>query len=280
MEKMQAIGEPFPVQYSSCSDKKPKYFEWTNEHCPIKVFMDQAIAPGMNYTKKPGDTKKVAWICESRAIFHSWAFPRDLWEKHLDKIVDSYDEIYVSDKHWCQFSPKIKFCFAGSNSPWVKEPKIYEKTKLTSMIASAKVITHGHQIRHSIANKFKDKIDVYGGAAGSKRFGGGTWPDKSEAMNDYMFSIVIENDSYSTYFTEKITDCFATGTIPIYWGAPEIGDYFNMDGIILYTPDFDISILTPELYKSKMSAVLDNLERVKSMDMADDFLYKLITNEN
>lgn len=279
MEKMQAIGEPFPVQYSSCSDNKPKLFEWTHDDCPIKVFMDRAIGPGMDYIKKPNE-RKIAWVCESRAIFHTWAFPRDIWEKYLKKIVESYDEIYVSEKHWCQFSPKIKFCFAGSNAPWVKEAKLYEKTKLTSMIASPKVITHGHQIRHTIANKYKDKIDVFGGAAGSSRFGGGVWPDKTEALNDYMFSIVIENDSYSTYFTEKITDCFATGTIPIYWGAPEINEYFNKDGIISWTPDFDISILTSDLYKSKISAVLDNLQRVENMDLADDFLYKMIKNEH
>lgn len=279
MEKMQAIGEPFPVQYSSCSDNKPKLFEWTHDDCPIKVFMDRAIAPGIDYKKKPNE-KKIAWICESRAIFYAWAFPKDIWEKHLNKIIESYDEIYVSERHWCKFSPKIKFCFAGSNATWIKEPKIHEKSKLVSLIASPKVITIGHEIRHAVANKHKDKINIFGGAAGSKRFGNGIWPDKSEALNDYMFSVVIENDSYSTYFTEKITDCFATGTIPIYWGAPEIGDYFNTDGILFYTPDFNFSCLTPELYNSKMSAIVDNFERVKSLDMADDYLYKLIKNEN
>ena len=34
-----------------------------------------------------------------------------------------------------------------------------------------------------------------------------------------MFSVCIENDVYDTYFTEKILDCFATGTIPIYKGT-------------------------------------------------------------
>jgi hypothetical protein len=95
-------------------------------------------------------------------------------------------------------------------------------------------------------------------------------------MNDYMFSVIIENDSYETYFTEKITDCFATGTIPIYWGAPDIGNYFNKEGIIELTKDFDFSSLTSELYKSKLPAIIDNLERVKNMELADDILFKLI----
>ena len=34
------------------------------------------------------------------------------------------------------------------------------------------------------------------------------------------------------WFTEKLIDCFATGTIPIYWGCPNIEEFFNKDGII------------------------------------------------
>jgi hypothetical protein len=27
------------------------------------------------------------------------------------------------------------------------------------------------------------------------------------------------------WVTEKIVDCVITGTVPIYWGAPNIGEY-------------------------------------------------------
>jgi hypothetical protein len=91
-----------------------------------------------------------------------------------------------------------------------------------------------------------------------------------------MFSIVIENDKYETYFTEKLTDAFVTGTIPVYWGAPDIGKVFNMDGIIELTPDFDPKTLTRELYESKIEAMADNFERVQNMTSADDILYQLI----
>ena len=48
-----------------------------------------------------------------------------------------------------------------------------------------------------------------------------------------MFSVTIENDKYETYYTEKLTDCFATGTIPIYWGCLNISQYFNPKGIVI-----------------------------------------------
>ena len=284
MKKLQAIGAPFCVQHSSCSDIKPKHFDWTSDDFPIKVFIDGAIGMGMSYERKLGE-KKIAWVCESRAIFHSMSFPRDLWEQNFTQICDSYDLVFTSEKSWISKHPNVRYCPAGSNLPWVKNNQLFTKTKLVSMLASAKKFTFGHTLRHSVAEQYKDKLDLYGGALGSKRIGIGVWPNssdiwnKSEAMNDYMFQIVIENDKYETYYTEKLTDCFATGVIPIYWGSPDIGDLFNKEGIIELVPDFDMSQLTPDLYYSKLEAVKDNFNRVKDLVSADDQLFKLI-NEN
>jgi hypothetical protein len=277
MKKLQAIGAPFVIEHSSCSDLKPKHFDWTSEDYPVKVFIDSAIPTGLSYQKKLGE-KKIAWICESRAIFHSMSFPRDLWEQNFVQICNSYDLVFTSEKSWVGKHFNIRYCPAGSNLPWAKDQQVFEKTKLVSMIASPKKFAFGHAIRHSVAEQLQGKIDLYGGALESKRIGNTPW-DKSEALNDYMFQIVIENDKYETYYTEKITDCFATGVIPIYWGSPDIGDLFNKDGIIELVPDFDISQLTPDLYYSKLEAVKDNFNRVKDLASADDQLFKLI-NEN
>ena len=272
---MQAIGAPFIIDHSSCSDLKPKYFDWTSEDFPTKVFIDSAISAGMTYQKKPGE-RKIAWVCESRAIFHLMSFPRDLWEKEFYKICDAYDLLFTSEKDWVGKHPNVRYCPAGSNLPWAKDQQIFSKTKLVSMVASPKKFAFGHALRHALAEQFKNSIDLYGGALGSKRIGKTTW-DKSEALNDYMFQIVIENDKYSNYYTEKITDCFATGTIPIYWGSPDIEEIFNSDGIITLTPEFDINQLTPEFYKSKLEAVVDNFNRVKGLASADDQLFKLLS---
>ena len=89
-----------------------------------------------------------------------------------------------------------------------------------------------------------------------------------------MFSIAIENAVYDTYFTEKLTDCFATGTIPIFYGSRGVTEYFNEDGIIFLDDDFDISSLTEDLYYSKMEAIKDNLERAINFPVAEDYLYQ------
>jgi hypothetical protein len=279
MKKMQAIGAPFETQYSSNSNLTPKNFEWTAEDFPVKVFIDGGISSGMMYQKKPGE-RKIAWVCESRAIFHFMNFPRDVWEENFIRICDSFDLVFTSEKEWVGKHPNVRYCPAGSNLPWIKNQDIFPKAKLVSMIASPKQISFGHVIRHQIAEKYKDVFDLYGGVNGSLRLSPGIpWGDKSEGLNDYMFSVTVENDKYSTYYSEKITDCFATGTIPIYWGASDIGDIFNKDGIIELTPDFDPKMLTKELYESKLDAVRDNFNRVKELVSADDQLFGLI-NEN
>jgi hypothetical protein len=274
MKKMQAIGAPFTIEHSSCSDLKPKEFDWTPDDHPIKVFIDGAIASGISYQKKLGE-RKIAWVCESRVIFHSMHFPRDIWENNIVMIASSFDLLFTSEKSMVDKHPNIRYCPAGSNLPWIKEQEVYPKTKMTSLIASPKKYAFGHALRHSLAEKWKDNVDLYGGVMGSKRVGSTTW-DKLEALKDYRFSIIIENDKYETYYTEKLTDCFATGTIPVYWGAPDIETHFNKDGIITLTGDFDINSLTEELYNSKLNSVIDNFNRVKGLRMADDELFGLI----
>ena len=57
INQVQAIGAPFDIQYSSCSNFKPKKFEWVIDDRPIKVFIDGAIGPGVNYKKRNGEKK-------------------------------------------------------------------------------------------------------------------------------------------------------------------------------------------------------------------------------
>jgi hypothetical protein len=47
-------------------------------------------------------------------------------------------------------------------------------------------------------------------------------------------SFAFENANYPGAFCEKLTDFFATGTIPIYWGNPDIGEFFDTNGIIIF----------------------------------------------
>jgi len=53
-----------------------------------------------------------------------------------------------------------------------------------------------------------------------------------DVIGEYKFVITMENMIGDTYITEKITHGFLSNTIPIYWGSPRVGDYFNNERFI------------------------------------------------
>jgi hypothetical protein len=50
----------------------------------------------------------------------------------------------------------------------------------------------------------------------------GAVPDKASTLGRYRFALVIENMALERWVTEKIFDCFYTGTVPVYLGAPDV----------------------------------------------------------
>jgi hypothetical protein len=55
---------------------------------------------------------------------------------------------------------------------------------------------------------------------------------KSETLAAYRFAVCFENAAIRGWITEKIFDCFFAGTVPIYWGAPDIADHVPHDAFI------------------------------------------------
>jgi hypothetical protein len=55
---------------------------------------------------------------------------------------------------------------------------------------------------------------------------------KSSTLGNYTFALCFENMILKGWITEKIFDCFFAGTIPVYWGAPDIQDYIPQDCFI------------------------------------------------
>lgn len=48
-----------------------------------------------------------------------------------------------------------------------------------------------------------------------------------EIYKNYTFALVFENSQFDGYVTEKLLAALVSGAIPIYFGAKNVGDYFN-----------------------------------------------------
>jgi len=61
----------------------------------------------------------------------------------------------------------------------------------------------------------------------------GSVSTKSDILPRYKFSLCYENiKDHPGYVTEKIFDSLRSGTVPIYWGAPDIASYVDPEAFI------------------------------------------------
>lgn len=85
---------------------------------------------------------------------------------------------------------------------------------------------------------------------------------EKDILFESMFSIVIENTSEYDYFSEKIIDCFATMTVPIYFGCKNIADYFDTSGIIIIGSLAELNNvlknITIDDYYQRMDSIIKN----------------------
>lgn len=243
----------------SVHGKVSNFIEWVQDDSSNETFyIDRYISTVFDDNKS---TKKYGWLLESKYITPD--IVDDVKRNYLH-YVREFDLIFTHNQELLSLHPKFKF--VPAQGYWIKETKLREKTKLVSMISSNKTLCEGHLERLKWVEKLKNNVDLFGRGFNEIQL-------KEEGLEDYMFSIAIENGVYETYFTEKILDCFATGTIPVYLGAPDIGNYFDKNGIIVLDESFDISQLTSELYHSKLDYVKQNLEKVKEIEILEDFIF-------
>ena len=142
------------------------------------------------------------------------------------------------------------------------------------MIYSNKKQIEGHKLRHEVASIFNNEIDLYGRGTNNPLL------QKEEALIDYRYSITIENTKQENYITEKLIDSLVVGTIPVYWGCPNLSKFFNMDGIITFNNIDELKNLIPKLdknlYNSKINAIKENIELAKQYSITEDWLYNNI----
>jgi len=260
---VKSHGCPFSHDVSSCHNILPTNIIWDHigsSDSDVSVYFDYNHAGGFDNDQ---DRTKFLWICESKAITGKVL---ENIEGNADQFFDCYDAIFTHDRDLIDRDNRFSYLPNAANKHWIVDTGIHPKERLVSMINSGKTMCGGHLIRNKIATQLKDKIDMFGRTFNPIE-------KKEEGLNRYMFSLAVENAQYKTYVTEKLMDCFATGTLPIYMGSPDIFDHFNPDGIIKMENGFKVDDITKDLYHSKMDAIKDNYERCMQSRSADDLLY-------
>lgn len=259
MNKMKLVS--YYTQYGDINN-------WDSSS-PVKCVCDEHIFSNAR------EGKQVMLLIEPRSI------QPNVYEYAL-QVADQYEYVFTHDSKLLNALPNAKPILWGGVWCRSENPK---KTKLISMISSDKELCELHKERKRIARKYKDKIDVYG------TIDGGEYVKPIDTLEPYMYSVVIENYIDDIWFTEKICNCFATKTIPIYYGARDISNFFEDRSIIIcrsidelekrINDVIDLQDDYIEFYNEKDTqlALQENYELSKQYEKFDEWFYKTYEKE-
>jgi len=256
------IGGGFQHAESSCGWEIPKHVEWIkgDRSAPASIHIDGAI-----FTE-PVDKSKlnIGWFCESPYYLR---FITPLLDKPeiKERILNDFDYIFTNDKTMIQKHPELLYLLPHAFT-WCKDRSVFPKTKNWSIIASEKKDAPGHQLRHEVVQAYGPFMEVFG--RGYKKI-----ESKNEGLNDFRYSFAIENIITEGYWTEKVVDCFATGTIPIYWGANSVNEYFLEEGIIRLNDEFDLTMCCSDYYNTRLDVIKENFERAVNLPLPEDYIF-------
>lgn len=230
-------------------------------YCDIAVFTDFSLEEAVSNRS----LHKIALLVESPKIFPE-AYSRIKEIRHLFKYVLTF-----SNRLLCLGSSFKRYYLGGC---WInkKDWYVYNKSKLVSTIVSERRATEAQKMRHDIVNKFNNKIDVFGKGYNPISY-------KLTGLKDYAFSIVGENCKQDFYFTEKLIDCFMTGTIPIYYGCPSIGNIFDPKGIIQFDTvdelEHILDNINMDMYLQMLPSVLNNFNKAAPYSVTEYGLWDI-----
>lgn len=263
--------------YSATAGAKPKYLLWDRANYGLNYhFYTDFDLLKENYGKP---IKKYAIQIEGESTMSHQ------YNQILDDpaVVSDYEVLFTHNDKLLQAVPNAKpFVYGGiwygteAGGGIVDENAYEKKSRNISMIASWKRLSYFHNLRYELAQKYdKDtRVDCYGS------FRNGVSEKVSLSLTDYRYSIVIECEMSSYFITEKVMNCFASMTVPIYIGTPYIKNFFNMDGIILVLPeqidelDEILNHCCEEDYQERIVAIKDNFNRVQKYNCIEDYLFE------
>lgn len=155
--------------------------------------------------------------------------------------------------------------------PWVtrEETQIQlPKTKKLSIIV-APTLHQAEGTLYSFRHRLVKQIlgsdlecDIYGDWPGDDRRLKGFLPSKAAGLLRYEFSVAIENCSEPGYSSEKLVDCFLSGTQPVYAGDPTVSRYIDPQASVMLDTSNPMSTLR-KIVRGEIQPNLESIYRTK-----------------
>lgn len=163
----------------------------------------------------------------------------------------------------------IKIQFQKIIDPWIRSKEIYKDRIEAINFFSA---NEGFSLYgHGWENKIIGFPERYHRAAIKAFKGSLAIGDKLSVMSKHKFAICFENCVFPGYVTEKIFDCFLSGCIPVYYGAPDIEDFVPPNTYVDYRKFQCFEALEHHLVNMSETDALTMLDSAKAFIESKDF---------
>jgi hypothetical protein len=161
----------------------------------------------------------------------------------------------------------------------LKAMTVPEKRNRISIICSRNKSLPGHTKRL----EFLDRLMVHPISKHIDFYGGGfrPIPDKWDAIAPYKYHLVLENSIIPDYWSEKLGDAFLGYTYPIYYGCPNISNYFKPESLkTIDINQFDktVTILEDLLLQDQYADHLPNILDARNKVLNDYNIFQLMSD--
>jgi len=169
----------------------------------------------------------------------------------------------------------VEFCPVGG---WIGDIALEKRNQITYLMSS-KIYTNAHRLRFMILRRWGDRKTI-GNFEFFMHRSPPRVPSKDPFYANAKFNIACENQLINNMFTEKLLDCFTSRTVPIYFGCPNLGKYFDVRGIIQFNTieqlEHILATLTPDDYERRLPYVEANYQL--SRPYCEQNIYQRIEN--
>jgi hypothetical protein len=187
----------------------------------------------------------------------------------VKKIGHLFDLILTYDEHVLELPNAVKLLYGDQ---WVSGPPKSKNFSLSNLYSRGLGTSlNGYLLRREIWDrKHEIKIPLKFWTSTAE----GRIPDVQDRcpypyklkdqLFESMFSVIIENKKAKNYFSEKLLDALRSYTVPIYFGCPNVSDYFDQASIIQVNDVdeflFKVNNITPDMYWEQMSSMDKNFK--------------------
>lgn len=222
---------------------------------PYQAFTDVDDLNNIDYKKALFFPCECSTVVDYKSVYSNLFKIHPYNEFEVCCIVDDFPSKNVQH---IDFIPLNTFCYHHSYDFFKNHSPKKEKSLviISSNATYAKMHKDRIDFSHKIKEYFGEEIDFYG--RGFKDFS-----DKYETIAPYKYHIVMENGSEKNYWTEKLRDAYFAECYPIYFGCPNIHDYFSKNAVTSFDiKDFDGAVkiikkvLKNNLYEKNYSHIV------------------------